>query len=138
MSSGPFSAQDDSWVQDVVIERTRAFLPAFQARRLDAGSVPGLDELCRSAQLCDLAAQLISVNWEYFFDEDIGSAWGPGENLHQQIMGGDNIYGNPDRKEAAEYWECLGVSEKDQFDGEFMRDFAEGAIDQFKSVPSNV
>ena len=61
MSSGPFSAQDDSWVQDVVIERTRAFLPAFQARRLAAGSVPGLGELRRSAQLRDLAAELISV-----------------------------------------------------------------------------
>jgi hypothetical protein len=36
-------------------------LPAFQARRLAAGSVPGLGELRRSAQLCDLAAQLIIV-----------------------------------------------------------------------------
>lgn len=53
-------------------------------------------------------------------------------------MGGDEIYGNPDRKEAAEYWEYLGVSEEDQFDGEFMRGFAEGAIDRFESVASNV
>ena len=63
-----------------MIERTRAFLPAFPVRRLAAGSVPGLDELCRSAQLCDLAAELISVTQPpqpvvFVFPQNL-SGWG--------------------------------------------------------------
>lgn len=61
----------------------------------------------------------------FFFDEDNVMPGGLGENLHQQIMSGEEIYGNLIRREAAEFWEWQGVSEEDQFDGEFMRCFAE-------------
>lgn len=130
---------------DEMIERLRGSKQAALAEAYSNGQDYGREwaekkaewvELTRLAKLRD--QQRPESNWEYFFDQDNGSAWGPGENLHHQIMGGDEVYGNPDRKEAAEFWEYLGVPEEDQFDGEFMRGFADGAIDLFEMAKPKV
>lgn len=76
-------------------------------------------------------------NWEHFFGGN-DSVWSAGETLHQVLMGGDELYGNPNRQEAAEFWESLGVSEEAQGDGRFMQGFADGAVELFETAKAHL
>lgn len=75
--------------------------------------------------------------WEGLFD-GIGSPWSAGETLHHVIMGGDDVYGGPDRPESAEFWTVLGISPEQQSDSRFVLGFADGATESFASVEAQV
>ena len=71
--------------------------------------------------------------WDGYFD-DTNSAWCAGEIFHHLIMGGDEIYGAPDRSESAEFWEFVGATEEQRTDLKFVLGFADGAAEHWDSV----
>lgn len=66
--------------------------------------------------------------WEQFFEGE-DSDWCAGIILHHLIMGGDEIYGNPDCNESDEFWKSVGVDGETRCDGHFVRGFADGAAE---------
>lgn len=82
-------------------------------------------------RLRDVRDQAVMMGeWDHYFGADgIDCVWTPGELFHHAIEGGDEEYGNPDRTEAAEFWDQAGFESDDTADSDFIRGFADGAVE---------
>lgn len=127
-----------------MIERLRASKQSSQAEAYAVGQSCGRKWAEEAAEWIELNRlslvrdeQRRRNQWDDLFD-GIGSAWSAGETLHHMLMGGVDVDGNPDRAEAAAFWEGLGVLEEQQTDSRFVLGFADGAAEQFAKVEPQV
>ena len=129
---------DNSYVK--MIERLRDSKQSSQTEAYADGQNCGRKWAAETAEWIELKRlsdvrdeQRRRNQWEEFFD-GIGSAWSAGATFHHLIMGGDDVYGGPDRLESAEFWEFVGIPEEQQCDSRFVLGFADGAAEFYDSV----
>lgn len=123
-------------VSKAVIERLRRSKQATMAHAYRDGIDFGRNWAETKAEWCELVRltkyrKLQMGGWESLFTNDhFGSA--PGNVLYEAmttISDGDK---------ATDFWESLGISEEQMEEGEFMRGFAEAAIELFEIAESEI
>ena len=116
-----------------------ARLRASKARSAEDDYQEGFEEgrgwamtRAEAAELEDLAAwrEQAGLDWELHFDRTVSDAYSPGEILVFAI----SPERNGDREIAREFWEGNVSSPHLSLKSEFVRGFAEGALDLWKEV----
>jgi hypothetical protein len=109
------------------------FREGFETGQAWAKNSAEAEELARLAAFHD-SCQRNSWGWEGFFQMPEGcSAYSAAEQIAFQIIGEDQC---PGREEASDFWES--VAHQGRPPGEFVRGFAEGALDVWGQVKDEI